>query len=62
MTLTTLGALVWLFFNNYQPTGNVALMVTDVVLALLAGAMVVMAIVSLITRRYAKGEKDAVPA
>ena len=55
MTVTTLGALVWLFLNNYQPTGNVALMVTDVVLVLLAGAMVVMAIVSLITRRYAKG-------
>jgi len=62
MTLTTLGALTWLFFMKYQPTGNVALMVTDVVLVLLAGAMVVMAIVSLITRRYAKGEKDAVPA
>ena len=54
MTVTTLGALVYLFYTDYLPKQNSILMVIDVVLILLAGAMVVMAIVSLITRRYAK--------
>jgi carbon starvation protein len=53
MTVTTLGALGWLFFNDYVPKGNVPLMVTDIVLFVLALSMVAMAIRSLVTRRYA---------
>jgi len=56
MTATTLGALIWLFFYNYLPKANVTLMVTDAALVLLAGAMVVMAAASLLTRRYLSTE------
>jgi carbon starvation protein len=56
MTVTTLGALAWLFIYEYLPKANVALMVTDVVLVVLATAMVVMAIRTLVTRRYLTAE------
>jgi carbon starvation protein len=52
MTVTTLGALVWLFFSDYLPHRNVALMITDVVLVLMAAAMITMAVRSLLTRGY----------
>jgi carbon starvation protein len=52
MTVTTLGALVYLFYTDYLPKQNSILMVIDVVLILLAGAMIVLAIVSLARRRY----------
>ena len=51
MTVTTLGALVYLFYTKYLPGKNLALMITDVVLVLLAGAMIVLAIVSFARRR-----------
>jgi len=52
MTVTTLAALVYLFYTDYLPKQNSILMVTDVVLILLAGAMIVLAIISLARRRY----------
>jgi carbon starvation protein len=52
MTVTTLGALGWLFFNEYLPRNNVPLMATDVFLFVLALAMVAMAAWSLWSRKY----------
>jgi len=43
---------VYLFYTDYLPKQNWPLMVTDIVLILLAGAMVTLAIVSLARRRY----------
>ena len=56
MTVTTIAALVILFVDKYLPTGNVLLMVTDVILVLLAISMVVMAIRSLVARQWAQTE------
>ncbi|MBL7140213.1 MAG: carbon starvation protein A [Planctomycetes bacterium] len=52
MTVTTIGALVWLLFKTYLPDGNIALIVTDVLLILLGLAMAAMALRIIITRRY----------
>jgi len=59
MTVTTVGALLWLFFKNYLPGGNVALMVTDLVLVALAAAMIVLAVVALIRPRPPEPEATA---
>jgi len=53
MTVTTIAALLWLFLTDYLPHRNVALMVTDALLVMLALAMVVLAAVSLARRRRA---------
>ena len=61
MTVTTLGALVYLFYTDYLPKQNWTLMATDIVLILLAGAMIVLAIVSLARRRYQAEPEPAAP-
>jgi carbon starvation protein len=61
MTVTTLGALVYLFYTDYLPKQNSILMVTDVVLILLAGVMIVLAIISLARRRYQAEPEPAAP-
>lgn len=59
MTVTTIGALGWLFFTDYLPHRNVALMVADVVMVMLALAMVVLAVVSLARHRRAPVEPSS---
>jgi len=54
MTVTTLGALVYLFFTEYLPKRNMPLLITDIVLIGLALVMVVMVIRAFATRRYMK--------
>jgi len=61
MTVTTLGALGWLFFTKYLPERNYTLMIADVVLVFLAGSMIVMSIHAFATKRYAKSEAGAQP-
>jgi carbon starvation protein len=61
MTVTTLGALGWLFFTKYLPQGSYSLMIADVVLVILATAMIVMSIHAFATKRYAKTEAGAAP-
>ena len=61
MTVTTLGALGWLFFTKYLPEGSYSLMIADVVLVILAAAMIVMSIHAFATKRYAKTEAAATP-
>jgi len=56
MTLTTVGALVWLFLNKYLPAGNYTLMVADVVLVIMAAAMIGMTLHAFATKRYARTE------
>jgi hypothetical protein len=56
MTLTTVGALVWLFLNKYLPAGNYTLMVADVVLVIMAAAMIAMTLHAFATKRYARPE------
>lgn len=51
MTVTTVGALVWLLVANYWPGGNVALIVADLALTALALAMVGLAVGTLIRHR-----------
>ncbi len=57
MTATTLGALVYLFYTKYLPGGNVSLMIADVVLIVLALAMLVLAAVTLV-----RGRRRPLPA
>ena len=52
MTVTTLGALVYLFFTEYLPQRNLPLLVTNIILICLAGVMVALAIHAFATRRY----------
>jgi len=51
MTVTTIAALLWLFFTDYRPHGNVALMITDGLMLLLAAAMIALAAVNLVRHR-----------
>jgi len=51
MTATTLGALVYLFYTKYLPGENLVLMITDVLLIVLALAMLVLAGVTFVRRR-----------
>jgi carbon starvation protein len=61
MTVTTVGALVWLFLNKYLPERRYTLMIADVVLVVMAAAMIVMTIRAFATKRYAKTEAGAQP-
>ena len=51
MTVTTVGALMWLLVANYWPGGNVALIVADLAMTALALAMVGLALGTLIRHR-----------
>ena len=53
MTVTTIGALVWLLVKEYLPSGNVPLIITALLLIVLSLAMSVMTLRAFITKRYA---------
>jgi len=59
MTLTTIGALLALFFTKYLPDRNISLVVADGLLVLLAAVMAVMALVALARRRKGTPEETA---
>jgi len=56
MTVTTLGALVYLLVTEYLPKRNMPLLITDIILICMALVMVVMAIRAFATRRYLRTE------
>ncbi|MCX5655681.1 MAG: carbon starvation protein A, partial [Planctomycetota bacterium] len=58
MTITTLGALVYLLVTEYLPQRNMPLLITDIFLIGLALVMVVMAIRAFVTRRYMKPQPE----
>jgi carbon starvation protein len=58
MTITTMGALVYLLVTEYLPKRNMPLLITDIFLIALALVMAVMAIRAFVTRQYTKPQPE----